>query len=77
MKCVICHGDKIEKEKVKEEFAVKKDVVFVPVEVLVCKTCGERYYDRNTKKYLEEIEKKLARRKVDLRNIGKVKILAT
>jgi YgiT-type zinc finger domain-containing protein len=76
MKCVICHGTEIEKKKVNEEYTVKKDVVYIPVEIPVCKTCGERYYDRKTVKYLEDIENKLERKKVHLKEIGKVKILA-
>lgn len=56
MKCVICKGTNIEKKLVNEEVRVGTDVVLVPVEVMVCKSCGERYYDRRTMRYLEEIE---------------------
>ena len=58
MKCIICHGEKIEKKSVKEECVVDNDIVYVPLEVLECSTCGERYYDRKTKRYLEDIQKK-------------------
>ena len=40
MQCVICHGSEIETKKVNEEVRIENDVVFIPVEVLVCKTCG-------------------------------------
>ncbi|MDD5674965.1 MAG: YgiT-type zinc finger protein [Chitinivibrionales bacterium] len=76
MKCVICHGNTIEKKEVKEECLIGNDVIYVPLEVLECTTCGERYYDRNTKRYLEEIQQKVAEKKVGLKEIGKVMILA-
>ena len=55
MKCVICHGENIKFMKVKEEFTLGSDVVYIPVKVSVCQTCGERYYDRRTMQLLEEI----------------------
>lgn len=57
---------------VKEEFVVGNDVVFIPIKVPVCKTCGERYYDRQTMRLLEEIEEKLGNTQVDLKEVGKV-----
>ncbi len=72
MKCVICHGDDIKVVDVKEEFVVGNDVVFIPIKVPVCKTCGERYYDRQTMRLLEEIEEKLGNAQVDLKEVGKV-----
>jgi YgiT-type zinc finger domain-containing protein len=76
MKCVICHGDSIEKKSVKEECRIGNDMVYVPIEVLECGNCGERYYDRKTKRYLEEIQNKLAAKDIRLKEIGKVLILA-
>ncbi len=76
MKCIICHGEKIEKKSVREECVVDNDIVYVPLEVLECSTCGERYYDRKTKRYLEDIQKKLNKHSLKLKEIGKVKILA-
>lgn len=72
MKCVICHGDQIKVADVKEEFAVGNNIVYVPVKVPICKNCGERYYDRRTKQFLENIEEKLKKRKVELKEVGKV-----
>ncbi len=72
MKCVICHSNEIEAAEVKEEFMVGNDIVYVPANVLVCKSCGERYYDRRTMRLLEEIEGKLNKKQVELREIGKV-----
>lgn len=72
MKCVICHGEDIEVLEVKEEFTVGNDIVYIPVKVAVCKSCGERYYDRRTMQFLEEIEEKISKRQVELKEVGKV-----
>lgn len=72
MKCLICHGDDIHVEEVREEIRVEKDIVRIPVQTPVCKTCGERYYDRRTVRYLEEMEQKLLSGKIDLQQVGKV-----
>lgn len=57
---------------VKEEFTVGNDIVYVPVKIPVCKNCGERYYDRRTVQYLEEVEEKLSKKRRGLKEIGKV-----
>jgi len=72
MKCVICHGDNIQLKDVHEEVTVDYDVVYVPVRVLVCQTCGERYYDRRAMRFLEKAEQKLKEGKAELREVGKV-----
>ena len=72
MKCVICHGDNIKVMEVKEEFSLGNNVVYIPVKVPVCQTCGERYYDRRTMQLLERIEEKISKPKTKLREIGKV-----
>jgi YgiT-type zinc finger domain-containing protein len=76
MQCVICHGSQIETKKINEEVQVENDVVFIPVEVMVCKTCGERYYDRKTKRYLEETTQEIRKGSAHLHEIGKVSMLA-
>ena len=76
MKCIICHGESIQKKTVREERNIGNDIIFIPVDVLECSTCGERYYDRKTMRYLEDIDKKLHEGKAAVKNIGKVKILA-
>lgn len=70
--CVICKGEEIELREVTEEIKIENDVVLVPVKVLVCKTCGERYYDRQTIVFLEKIKEKLRNKKVELKKIGKI-----
>jgi YgiT-type zinc finger domain-containing protein len=72
MKCVICHGEDIRVRDVHEEFTVGNDVVYVSVKVLVCQTCGERYYDRRTMRFLEEAERKLKEGMAELQEVGKV-----
>jgi YgiT-type zinc finger domain-containing protein len=72
LKCVLCHGDDIAKSTVQERIPVGNDIVLVPIEVLVCQSCGERFYDRATMRRLEELEDDLAARKRPLREIGKV-----
>ena len=72
MKCVICHGDDIKMMEVKEEFVVGNDIVYIPIRVPVCRNCGERYYDRRTMQFLEEIEEKLKKKQVELKEVGKV-----
>ncbi len=74
MKCVICHGDKINIMEVKEEYSIGNDIVYIPIKVPVCKTCGERYYDRRTMQFLEKTEENLLKNKPALKEIGKVLI---
>jgi YgiT-type zinc finger domain-containing protein len=76
MQCVICHGTEIESKHVDEEILIEHDVVFIPVEVPVCKTCGERYYDRETKRYLEEVSETIKNGSAHLRDVGRVSVLA-
>jgi len=72
MNCVICHGDEIKIMEVKEEFNVGNDIVYVQVTVPVCGTCGERYYDRRTMQKLEKVERNLTKKKIGLKEVGKV-----
>ena len=72
MKCIICHGDEINAMEVNEEFMVGNDIVYVPIKIPVCKNCGERYYDRQTMRFLEEAGKKLRRKQTALKEVGNV-----
>lgn len=72
MKCVICHGEDIKIKEVKEELYYNNNIVYVPVKVLVCGTCGERYYDRRTMQFLEEVERELKTKKAKLKEVGKL-----
>ena len=72
MKCVICHGNTIQMRDVQEEFKVGHDIVYIPLRVLVCQTCGERYYDRRSMNFFEEAERRLKEGAAVLQPIGKV-----
>ncbi len=74
MKCIVCQGEEIEVKEVMEEVRIDDNIVFVPVTIPVCKLCGERYYDRQTMHFLEEIERKIKNREIELKEIGKVLI---
>lgn len=72
MKCVICHSEDIEVKKVKEEIKIGNDIIFVPIEIPVCNSCGERYYDRKTLQNLEEMEFRLKNKEINVKEVGKV-----
>ena len=72
MKCIICNGENICKADVKEEMKIGKDIVCLPINIPVCSTCGERYYDRRTIQYLENEGQRLKEGKVALNEVGKV-----
>lgn len=72
MKCVVCHGEDIQLKEVMEELSVRADIVYLPIQIPVCRTCGERYYDRRTVRFLEEVEAKLREGKANLEEVGKV-----
>ena len=72
MKCIICKGEDIRKTDIKEELKIENDIIFLSISIPVCTSCGERYYDRRTMRYLEKEEKRLREKKVNLHEVGKV-----
>jgi len=72
MKCVICHSTDITLRRVNEQLPRGEDMILVPVEVLVCSNCGERYYDRRTMKRLEEVEDAVSASRLSLERVGEV-----
>lgn len=72
MKCIICRGSDIVKKSVEEEMRVETDILLIPIEVLVCRNCGERYYDRKTMQALEEVRSQLREKKLEVEDVGKV-----
>ncbi len=72
MKCIVCNSENIQKKQVEEEIHMDNDVVLVPIETLVCLSCGERYYDRRTMRHLEDITEKIKSDEADLVQIGQV-----
>jgi len=59
-------------KSVEEEIRSDKDILLMPLEVLVCLSCGERYYDRKTMKKIEEIRSKLKKHDLKVEEVGKV-----
>ena len=72
MKCLICHGEDIQESEVKEELKVENNIIYVPIHIPVCRSCGERYYDRRTIRFLEEVDRQLKEGKAKLQEVGKV-----
>jgi YgiT-type zinc finger domain-containing protein len=72
MKCIVCKGSSIEMKVVDEQIQFMDDIVLLPLKILVCSTCGERYYDRPTLKRIEEVRFKIANRDFQADEVGKV-----
>ena len=72
MKCVICKGLHIELTTVDEQIKSGTDIVLIPMNVLVCSSCGERYYDRKTIRKIEEIRSRLKNQNLRVEEVGKV-----
>ncbi len=72
MNCVICKGSNIELKMVDEQIRTGRDIVLIPMNILVCSNCGERYYDRKAMKKVEEIRTRLENRELDVEEVGKV-----
>lgn len=72
MKCIICHSTDIRMQGVQEQLARGKDVVLIPLKVLVCSNCGERYYDRRAMQHLEKTEEALKADRLVLERVGEV-----
>ena len=76
MKCIVCHSEDIQTTRVQEQLQHGDDIVLVPVEIPVCGTCGERYYDRKTLRFLEEAEEKLEAEGAPLQEVGRILALS-
>ncbi len=72
MKCVVCNGLNIEPKDVDEQIKAGNDIVLLPIRVMVCSTCGERYYDRGTMKRIEEVRTKIADGELHADEVGKL-----
>lgn len=73
MKCVICKSSNIFHKLIDEEVRIDKDIYFVKINTPVCAECGERYYDRNTMKKLENLEKEIKEEKICTKQVGVVR----
>ena len=72
MKCVVCNSSNLEMKSVEEEIRSDKDILLIPLEVLVCLSCGERYYDRKAMKRIEEMRSRLKGHELKVEVVGKV-----
>lgn len=72
MKCVICKGSDIKLTTVDEQIRLGRDIVLIPMNILVCSSCGERYYDRKSMRKIEEIRSKLKNQDLRVEEVGKV-----
>jgi YgiT-type zinc finger domain-containing protein len=72
MKCVVCKSTDIEKKQIEEEIRAKNDIVLVPMAVLVCVNCGERYYDQQAMRKIEFIRSELKNNSAKTEVIGRV-----
>ncbi len=72
MKCVVCKSSDIQMKTVEEEIEIGSDIILIPIDVLVCLNCGERYYDRKTLKKIEELKSKATSRDLKIEEVGKV-----
>ena len=71
MKCIICHSEDIQVKDVKEEIHFQNNIIYVNVQANVCDSCGERYYNRNTVRYLEDTEEKIKSSHFEFQEVGK------
>ena len=72
MKCVICKGSDVQNKMIEEEIKSGRDIVLVALDVLVCMNCGERYYDRNTMRKIEDVRSRLKQKDLEVEEVGKV-----
>jgi len=72
MKCVICKSSDIQKRPVEEEVKQANDIVLIPMEVMVCQQCGERYYDTKAMRKLEEMRARLRKKDLAVEDVGRV-----
>ena len=72
MKCIICHGEEVSPADVFEEIAVGSNIVRVPLTVMLCRGCGERYYTRANMRHLEGVREEIANQRARLDEGGKV-----
>ena len=72
MKCVICKGSDIELKTVDEQIRTGRDIILIPMNILVCSNCGERYYDRKAMKKVEDIGARLKNQELDVEEVVKV-----
>ena len=72
MKCIVCHSEDLAEKEVLEHLPRGNDIVCIPIRVLVCNACGERYYNRCAVRKLEEARESAANLRGHFSVIGQV-----
>ena len=72
MKCVICKSSDIQMKTIEEEIKSGNDIVLISLEVLVCQSCGERYYDKKTMRKIEVVRSRLKKDDLKVEEVGRV-----
>ncbi len=72
MKCIVCKSTDIGLKTVDEQIRKGGDIILVPMSILVCSNCGERYYDRKSMRKIEDIRNKVQNQELDVEEVGKV-----
>jgi YgiT-type zinc finger domain-containing protein len=57
---------------IEEEIKSDNDIVLIPLEVLVCQSCGERYYDRKAMRKMEVVRSRLRKHDLKVEEVGRV-----
>jgi hypothetical protein len=57
---------------IEEEIKSRGDIFLIPMQVLVCSSCGERYYDRKAMKILEEMRSKIEEKSLEVKEVGRI-----
>ena len=72
MKCIVCKSPDIELKNVDEQIRKGGDIILIPINILVCSNCGERYYNRKSMRKIEDIREKVQNQDLDVEEVGKV-----
>lgn len=72
MRCVVCKSSDIRMKEVEEEIRSRGDIFLFPMQVLVCSSCGERYYDRKAMRMVEEMRDRIEESRADAKEVGRI-----
>ena len=72
MRCVVCNGSNIKSKRVDEQIRTGEDIVLLQMDILVCETCGERYFDKKNIRKIEKVREQLRDHKLKVKEVGKV-----
>jgi YgiT-type zinc finger domain-containing protein len=72
VRCVVCNGLDIQMKTVEEEIRSGNDIFLFPMDVLVCPSCGERYYDRKAMKKIEKMRSKIKEKNLEAIEVGRI-----